>query len=171
MMPSRVVLLSLALLTLPTLVRADVYKCAMPGGKVLYQNAPCGNGVPVVHTQPSAASTPVARLPRVEAPLPVPPPDASSPPGAQAESTPVDTRQFGLLPLGATEREIVHRLGAPSTIVEEPRVFVGGRVRGGGVHLREKRRATWVYRGDNYTMTTLLTVEDGVLVHKAKRPY
>lgn len=42
-------------LSLPGLSSADVYKCPAPGGKMIYQDAPCSvEAAPLLHTEPEA---------------------------------------------------------------------------------------------------------------------
>jgi hypothetical protein len=82
---------------------------------------------------------------------------------------PVDTRTFGMLEIGSSEREVLAKLGHPDRIVEDAKTFVPVRRTGGGVELREKTRSAWVYASDGYTLRTVLYFEDGRLVSKEKQ--
>lgn len=163
------------LLLVTTSAAADVYRCPDGHGKTRYQNMPCDDAAPVLETRSPSVLAP-RRVSEVDAPsvpsmLMPPPSPMMEAPARQAPPSPVDTRQFGMLSLGSSERNVLEKLGEPGEVVQDAQTFVRVRRPGGGVELREKRRYAWVYPGNNQIMDTILTFEDGELVHKVKRPW
>ena len=82
-------------------------------------------------------------------------------------SEPIDTRQPALIHPGMTEAEVVQRLGPPVLITEQPslRVQIPTPT---GIEFREKRRYTYYYLGPSQELDTLITLEDGVVIHTGK---
>ena len=156
-------------LSLPGLASADVYKCTDSTGHVHYQNMSCtGEDRPAI-VSPGPGSTYTGAAIPLRAQSDAPPPDAPIPEIVRtAGGGPVDTRTFGMLEIGSSEREVFGKLGQPDHIVEDAKAFVAVRRSGGGVELREKTRTAWVYASDGYTLRTVLFFEDGVLIKKEK---
>lgn len=86
-------------------------------------------------------------------------------------SEPVDTHQFGLIPTGMSEAEVIKRLGEPALVLEEPRTQVKVRTPN-GIEFREKRRYAYYYPGYPGTAQirdTYITFEDGQVVKKLQK--
>jgi hypothetical protein len=79
-------------------------------------------------------------------------------------SEPIDIRQPPLIHSGMTEAEVVQRLGPPVLITEQPPAQVQVPTPT-GIAFREKRRYTYYYLGPSQELDTLITLEDGVVVH------
>ena len=86
-------------------------------------------------------------------------------------SEPVDTNQFGFISNGMSEAAVIQRLGEPDEVREEPRLLVQVSPPGQPKVLREKRRYTFVYPGNQQIMDTYIRFEDGVVVGKVKTPH
>ena len=78
---------------------------------------------------------------------------------------PIHTRQPDLIHLGMTEAEVVQHLGPPVLITEQPSLRVQIPTPA-GIEFREKRRYTYYYLGPSQELDTLITLEDGVVIHK-----
>lgn len=85
-----------------------------------------------------------------------------------AEAASVDSRVFGLLPLGISAEEVRQRLGPPDKMMLQPKRMQGTTHRG-QVALHEVERVVWFYSGEGRLMDTFLTLENGILVAKDKR--
>jgi hypothetical protein len=79
-------------------------------------------------------------------------------------SEPIDIRQPTLIYPGMTEAEVVQHLGPPVLITEQPPTQVQVPTPT-GVEFREKRRYTYYYLGPSQDLDTLITLEDGVVIH------
>ena len=84
-------------------------------------------------------------------------------------SEPIDTRQPALIHPGMTEAEVVQRLGPPALITEQPSAPVQVPTPT-GIGFRDKRRYTYYYLGPSQDLDTLITLEDGVVIHTGKGP-
>ena len=158
-----------AILSLPGMASADVYKCPAPGGTSVYQDAPCSaDGEPAILSPGPGSQYRGPSLPLRPQTHAVP--QATPPPEEKKTATggPVDTHTFGMLEIGSSAARVLAKLGQPDHVVEDTRTFVPVRYSSGRVELREQRRSAWVYAGDNQTLKTVLTFENGQLVHKAK---
>ena len=82
-------------------------------------------------------------------------------------SEPIVSRQPGLIHPGMTEAEEVQRLGPPVLITEQPSAPVQVPPPR-GLEFREKRRYTYYYLGPSQDLDTLITLEDGVVIHTGK---
>src|ERR1043166_2821557 len=82
-------------------------------------------------------------------------------------SEPIASRQPGLIHPGMTEPEVVQRLGPPVLITEQPSAPVQVPPPR-GLEFREKRRYTYYYLGPSQDLDTLITLEDGVVIHTGK---
>src|SRR5207344_1968692 len=171
--PMRPPLLTITLtlsLSLAGMASADIYKCTDSTGRVHYQNMPCdGDGEPAI-LSPGPGSTfvppPVQSRARPAEPRPVTPAPQPAPSIPASERTPVDTHAFGMLEIGSSEATVMRRLGPPDQVVEDRSTFVPVRYSSGRVELREQRRSAWVYAGDNQTLKTVITFENGQVVSK-----
>ena len=83
-------------------------------------------------------------------------------------SEPIDTRQPALIHPGMTEADVVQRLGPPVLITEQPSTSVQVPIPM-GIEFREKRRYTYYYLGPSQELDTLITLEDGVVIHTGKK--
>jgi Domain of unknown function (DUF4124) len=161
-----------ALLSLPGLASADVYKCPDAAGRQHYQNIPCEGADEPAIISPGPGSSYVP--PPIDRHASPPASRSGTPPPHAPHSAParggtaVDTHAFGMLEIGTSEAAVVRRLGPPDQIVEDARTYVPVRYSSGRVELREQRRSAWVYAGDNQTLKTVLTFENGQLKGKAK---
>jgi hypothetical protein len=79
-------------------------------------------------------------------------------------SEPIAIRQPTLIHPGMTEAEVVQRLGPPALITEQPPTHVQVPTPT-GIEFREKRRYTYYYLGPSQDLDTLITLEDGVVIH------
>jgi hypothetical protein len=79
-------------------------------------------------------------------------------------SEPIDTRQPPPIHPGMTEAEVVQRLGPPVLITEQPPTHVQVPTTT-GIEFREKRRYTYYYLSPSQDLDTLITLEDGVVIH------
>jgi hypothetical protein len=79
-------------------------------------------------------------------------------------SEPIDVHQPTLIHPGMTEAEVVQRLGPPVLITEQPPAQVQVPTPT-GIEFREKRRYTYYYLGPSQDLDTLITFEDGVVIH------
>jgi hypothetical protein len=82
-------------------------------------------------------------------------------------SAPIDTGQSALIQPGMTEAEVVQRLGPPVLVTEQPSAPVQVPTPT-GIEFREKRRYTYYYLGPSQDLDTLITLEDGVVIHTGK---
>jgi len=151
-------------------VMADVYKCPGPGGKAIYQDAPCNDAAPVVESLPPGSMA-VAPLRQAEpkGPPPPPPPVVAVVPEVPRPptQTPLDTKQFGLLTIGMSEATVKARVGQPDEVTDEGVQLVGG-MGLGRVRVKEVHKYTWTYYGDSGTLDSFIHFADGVVISKEK---
>jgi hypothetical protein len=84
-----------------------------------------------------------------------------------ASAEPVDTRQFGFIKVGMSEREVLQRLGKPDDTVVTGRSFVP--VAGPGRReLVEVKKYAHVWFGNGQIMDTVIRFENGVVVQADK---
>jgi hypothetical protein len=163
--PAHLVLLAAAL-AVPVAAHAALYKCAVDGGTVVYQDTPCPAGRQLRDFDRDPAN--VSVVPFGNAPAPAPPrsgakaaaktdakattkPDAKA--GAKADAkpaarkTPADAQQRRFLHAGMSEGEVIARVGQPD------------------VKTKTRRGVRWTYlpvADDVGTMTTV-TFERGAV--------
>jgi hypothetical protein len=82
-------------------------------------------------------------------------------------SEPIGIRQPPMIHPGMTEAEVIQRLGPPGLITEQPPVHVQVPTPT-GIEFREKRRYTYYYLGPSQDLDTLITLEDGVVIHTGR---
>jgi len=154
--PAHLVLLAAAALALPATGHAALYKCAVDGGTVVYQDTPCPAGRELRDFDRDPAN--VSVVPFGNAPAPAPPRSgaraaakadakatakADAKPAkadARARKPPADPQQRRFLHAGMSEGEVIARVGQPD------------------VKTKTRRGVRWTYlpvAEDAGTMTTV----------------
>jgi len=170
--PAHLVVLAAAALAVPVAGHAALYKCALDGGTVVYQDTPCPAGRELRDFDRDPAN--VSVVPFGNAPAPQPPPRSAgkaagkadakatgkadgkasaradakpAKPDARTRKPPADAQQRRFLHAGMSEGEVIARVGQPD------------------VKTKTRRGVRWTYlpvAEDAGTMTTV-TFERGAV--------